>query len=73
MRLLKKDTPLIWDERSQESFNALKKDLVSVPLLKSPDYSTDYLLHIVVFEEMIGMVLVQEDDELCQHIIYYLN
>jgi hypothetical protein len=26
-----------------------------------------------VFEETIGMVLVQEDDELREHIIYYLS
>jgi hypothetical protein len=46
MCLLKKDTPFIWDERAQESFDALKKALVSAPLLKSPDYSRDYLLYI---------------------------
>jgi hypothetical protein len=64
MCLLKKDTPFIWDERAQESFDALKKALVSTPLLKSPDYSRDYLLYVVASEETIGMVLVQEDDEL---------
>jgi hypothetical protein len=73
MRLLKKDTPFIWDERAQESFNTLKKALVSVPLLKFPDYSRDYLLYIVASQETIGMVLVQEDDELHEHVIYYLN
>jgi hypothetical protein len=70
---LKKDTPFIWDERAQESFNALKKALVSVPLLKPPDYSRDYLLYIATSEDMIGMVLVQKDDELHKHVIYYLS
>jgi hypothetical protein len=37
MHLLKKDTPFILDERAQDSFDALKKSLVSEPLLKSPD------------------------------------
>jgi hypothetical protein len=73
MHLLKKDTPFIWDERAQESFDALKKALVSAPLLKSPDYSRDYLLYIVASAETIGMVLVQEDDELHEHVIYYLS
>ena len=73
MRLLKKDTPFIWDEWAQESFDTLKKSLESTPLLKSPDYSRDYLFYIVASEETIGMVLVQEDDELCEHIIYYLS
>jgi hypothetical protein len=73
MHLLKKDTPFIWDERAQESFDALKKDLVSTPLLKPPDYSRDYLLYISTSEDTIGMVLVQEDDELHKHVIYYLS
>jgi hypothetical protein len=61
MHLLKKETPFIWDERAQESFDALKKSLVSTPLLKPPEYDT------------IGMVLVQEDDELHKHVISYLS
>jgi hypothetical protein len=73
MHLLKKDTPFIWDERAQESFDALKKALVSTPLLKPPDYSRDYFLYITASEGMVGMVLVQEDDELHEHIVYYLS
>jgi hypothetical protein len=71
--LLKKDTPFIWDERAQESFDALNKTLVSTPLLKSLNYSRYYLLYVTAFEEMIDMVLVQEDDELYEHVIYYLS
>jgi hypothetical protein len=59
MQLLKKDTPFIWDEQAQESFDAIKKALVSTPLLKLLDYSRYYFLYIVVFEGTIGMVLVQ--------------
>jgi hypothetical protein len=51
----------------------LKKSLVSTPLLKSPNYNRDYLLYIVASTETIGMVLVQEDDELHEHVIYYLS
>jgi hypothetical protein len=54
MRLLKKDTPFIWDEQAQESFDALKKYLVSAPLLKPPDYSRDYFLYIITSEDTIG-------------------
>jgi hypothetical protein len=43
------------------------------PLLKSLDYTRDYLLYISASEKMIGMVLVQEDDELHEHVIYYLS
>jgi hypothetical protein len=71
MHILKEDTHFIWDERAQESFDDLKKSLVSAPLLKPPNYSRDYLLYISASEDTIGMVLVQEDDELHKHVIYY--
>jgi hypothetical protein len=58
MRILKKDTLFIWDERAHESFDALKKALVSTPLLKPPDYSRDYFLYITASEGTVCMVLV---------------
>ena len=64
MRLLKKDIPFIWDEQAQESFDALKKTLVSTPVLSPPDYSRDFLLYVAASQDTIGMVLVQEDEEL---------
>jgi hypothetical protein len=72
MHLLNKDTLFIWDERSQQSFDALKKYFVSMPLLNPPDYNKDYLLYIFVFKGTVGMVLVEEDDVIHEHIIYYL-
>jgi hypothetical protein len=71
MHLLKKDSMFIWDERAQESFDALKKSLVSMPLPKPSDYSRYLFLNIVTSEGTVGMVLVQEDDELHEHIFYY--
>jgi hypothetical protein len=56
---LLKETPFIWDERSQESFDALKKALVSTPLMNPLDYSREFLLYITMSEGMVGMVLVQ--------------
>jgi hypothetical protein len=44
-----------------------------MPLLKSLDYIRDYLLYIAASEDMIGMALVQENDELRENIIYYLS
>ena len=73
MHLLKKDTPFEWDERAQESFDALKRALASAPVISSPDYSRDFLLYVAVYLETIGIVLVQEDEELQEHAIYYLS
>ena len=73
MRLLKKDTPFIWDERAKESFDALKRALASTRILSPPDYSREFLIYVVVSQETIGMVLVQEDEELQEHVIYYIS
>ena len=73
MRLLKKGIPLFWDEFSQRSFDALKKALTFAPLLSPPDYSRDFLLYLATVESTRGMVLVWEDDDVCEHVIYYLS
>ena len=73
MHLLKQDTPFVWDETAQLAFEALKKALLSAPLLRPPDYSRDFILYLVASESTIGVVLVQEDDKLIEHVIYYLS
>src|SRR5713226_339923 len=73
MHLLKQDTPFVWDETVQLAFEALKKALLSAPLLRPPDYSRDFLLYLAASESTIGVVLVQEDDNLLEHVIYYLS
>ena len=73
MRLLKKETPFYWDEQAQESFNALKKALATAPVLSPLGYSHDFFIYVVPSQETVGMVLVQEDEELHEHVIYYLS
>ena len=58
MHLLKKDTIFCWDERSQESFDALKRALALSLVLSTPDYSHDFFIYVVVSMETVGMVLV---------------
>ena len=43
------------------------------PVLSPPDYSHDLLIYVAMSMETVGMVLVQEDKELHEHVIYYLN
>ena len=58
MRLLKQDTPFVWDETAQLAFEALKKDLLSAPSLCPLDYSRDFILYLVTIESTIGVLLV---------------
>ena len=73
MCLLHKGVAFVWDDFAHWSFDALKKALVSAPLLSPPDYGRDFILYLTAVESTIGMVLVQEDDALTEHVIYYLS
>jgi hypothetical protein len=72
-RLLKKDSEFVWDKVANNAFEALKLSLTKAPLLFPPDYSRDYFLYLAASEYTIGMVLVQEDDNHDEHVIYYLS
>ena len=73
MHILKKDTTFCWDEWAQESFDSLKQALAPAPMLSPPDYSHDFFIYVATSMEKIGKVLVQEDEELHDHVLYYLS
>jgi hypothetical protein len=73
MRLLKKNTPFIWDDTTQWSFDALKHSLTHTPLLHPLEYTKDYILYLAASTSTIAMVLVQEDPNGEEHVIYYLR
>ena len=73
MRLLKEDTPFVWDEQAQNLFKELKSTLTNAPLLIPPNYNKDFLLYLAASNTTIGMVLVQNDDQQNEHVIYYLS
>ena len=47
----------------------IKRALASAPVISPPDYSRDFLLYVAASIETIGMVLVEEDEELQEHVI----
>jgi hypothetical protein len=71
--LLKQWAPFIWDEFTQQSFETLKKALMSTPILSPLNYSRYFLLSIMTLKTTVGIVLVKEDDISQEHIIYYLS
>jgi hypothetical protein len=72
-RLLKKGSEFFWDKVANNAFKDLKLSLTKAPLRFPPDYSRDYFLYLAASEYTIGMVLVQEDDNHDEHVIYYLS
>jgi hypothetical protein len=71
--LLQKDTPFIWDDTAQRSFDSLKNALTNTLLLHPPDYTKDYILYLAASTSTISMVLVQEEFSGEEHVIYYLS
>ena len=58
MRLLQKGVPFIWDDRAQQSFDALKTALTSTPIISRPNYQKDFLLYLAASNTTVGIVLV---------------
>ena len=42
-------------------------------MLSPLDYSHDFLIYVAASMETVGVVLFQEDEELHEHVIYYLS
>ena len=47
--------------------------LVNAPLLHSPNYHRDFSRYLAAAFNTISMVLVQDDDDGNEHVIYYLS
>ena len=42
-------------------------------MLSPPNYSHEFFIYVAASMETIGMVLIQQDEELHEHVIYYLS
>lgn len=50
-----------------------KHALISTPILIPPNYHEDFILYLTTLESTIGMVLVQKDKNLQEHVIYSIR
>ena len=73
MPLLKKNTPFFWDDQAQCTFDNIKHALTHSPMIHPPYYSKYFLLYIVSSTTTICMVLVQENTDIQEHMIYYAS
>jgi hypothetical protein len=61
--LLKKDVAWTWSEKVEEAFNTPKEKLLEFPILKRPDFSKVFILHINWSALGIGVILGQLDEK----------
>lgn len=72
-RLLQKTVDWQWDEECEYSFQALKKRLVSSPVLRSPDFARQFTIYTDASNYGWGAVLAQHDDEGGEYVIQYAS
>lgn len=64
---------MILDDIAQNSFDALNISLISAPLFHPPNYHRYCFLYLAAADTTIAMVLVQDDDDGNEHVIYCLS
>jgi hypothetical protein len=71
--LLKKDVAWTWSEEAQEAFNTLKEKLSKFPIMRRPDFSKVFILHIDWSALGIGVILGQLDEEGKEYVVAYAS
>ena len=69
----RKHKPVEWDERCQESFEALKKLCSECPVLAYADYKKPFVLHTDTSTTRLGAVLYQKQDDGKERVIAYAS
>ena len=70
--LLAKDTPFHFNDECLFAFNRLNKELVSIPIITSLDWSLLFELICDASDFTVGVVLGQKHDKIF-HVIYYAS
>ena len=71
--LLKKDMRLEWTNDAQQSFNELKQQLTSAPVLMMPDQTKPFQIESDASKYASGTVLTQLDSNGDQHPVAFLS
>ena len=69
----RKHKPVEWDERCQESFEALKKLCSGCPVLAYADYKRPFVLHTDTSTTGLGAVLYQKQEDGMERVIAYAS
>jgi len=72
-QLVKKDEPFEWTEKQEESFEKLKQALITVPILRHPDFNKIFYLMTDGSAKGFGAVLAQIDDDGKEYAIAYVS
>ena len=73
--LIRKDCPnrVVWTPRCEIAFQNLKKQLCSDPVLRSPDFTKQFIVQTDASDRGVGAVLSQLDDNNDDHPVAYFS
>ena len=72
-KLLRKNQPVIWDDKCQQAFEAIKNYLMNPPILQPPKPGRPLILYLAIEKDAIGAMLAQEGEDKAEHAVYYLS
>ena len=70
--MLKGSKRFKWTDKCEQAFQALKEHLGRPPLLSKPIEGKKLYLYLVVFEEVVSVALVREEEKV-QWPVYYVS
>ena len=68
----KKRQPIVWTEEASQAFSAIKKALVSAPVLATPRFDLEFTIQCDASDVGLGCVLTQQHDD-GEHVIAYAS
>ncbi|KAL3687533.1 hypothetical protein R1sor_013842 [Riccia sorocarpa] len=71
--LLKKNVDYVWTDKHQETFDLMKKDMVSLPILRPPKWGDPFHVYVDASAFAIGAVLSQKDDKAKDFPIHFIS
>ena len=72
-KLLKKDAVFVWNQECQESFDTMKANMASAPILAFPDWKKEFHVHFDVSSTALGVVLAQLGEGDIDHSIAFVS
>ena len=72
-KLLRKNQPVIWNNKCQQAFEAIKSYLMNSPFLQPPKPRKSLILYLAIEKGVIGAMLAQESEGKVEHVVYYLS
>ena len=70
---MRKNESHTWNEEFQKAFEIIKEYLLHPPILVSLEPGKPLLLYLSIIKDVVGSMLIQEDDGKNERVVHYLS